>query len=150
MSAPGKNKMKKVIFFDLDGTLLNLTRLLDSKKAEDVYISSKELQILGKRFRLGLITGATREEVNTVFDILPWRDIFETNLVLTKDEISLSKASGVPFAVGKFLASAPCVMIGDSKGDWLGCKRANLRCFLVKEGNNLQEVIRKAKDSLRN
>ena len=111
--------MKGTIIFDLEGTLVDVGGELLSK----VFITEKELKQLATGYKLSVVTGATRGQLEYVLNTTFLGLYFDMYNTVSKDECSEAKAGGKPF---KLLLDkefpTPVVIIGDSDGDRLGAK----------------------------
>ncbi len=111
--------MKGTIIFDLEGTLVDV----GGESLSQVFVDEKELEQLETEYKLGIVTGATRTQLEYVFQKTFLAKYFNTHNTVSKDECSETKATGKPFQTLLDRGfSKPIVIIGDSEGDKLGAK----------------------------
>lgn len=120
--------MKGTIIFDLEGTLIDSS----SSATPHMFISEKTLQELQSSYQLALVTGASKEHVQEVFQKTFLGEYFSWDFVVTRDDVPEPKATGKPFL---FLlekdALKPYVLLGDSEGDRLGSAIAHIPFIYV-------------------
>lgn len=111
--------MKGIIIFDLEGTLVDV----GGESLSQVFVEEKELEQLETEYRLGIVTGATRTQLEYVLEKTFLKKYFNTQNTVSKDECLEAKATGKPFQTLLDRGfSRPVVIIGDSEGDKLGAK----------------------------
>ena len=111
--------MKGTIIFDLEGTLVDV----GGESLSQVFVEEKELEQLETEYKLGIVTGATRTQLEYVLEKTFLAKYFNTQNTVTKDECLEVKASGKPFQTLLDRGfSKPIVIIGDSEGDKLGAE----------------------------
>ncbi len=122
----------KTIIFDLDGTLVDLARF-------KCFVRATELMSLRKKYRLALVTGASRKETLSALRQFRLDNLFgkDKKFVITKDEVPASKKTGAPFRKIMSMLCGPAIFIGDSQNDALGCARADLPCILIKRSQSV-------------
>lgn len=119
------------IIFDLDGTLARIQDPIIP------LVDANTLVTLSKKYTLCIVTGSTRAELIDALSVIGAKNIFSDTLCITATEIPEAKASGVPFIEIKKRIVGPTVMIGDSDGDEIGSKLANIPCVRVERGNTV-------------
>lgn len=113
-------KTMQTIVFDLDGTLLRL-------RPESVLIADiKRLQALQSNYRLAIVSGGTREEVLQALEETDLRRFFADKHIVTFEDTNQEKSSGEPFREILRRLPRPMVMIGDSDGDEIGTRIAEI------------------------
>jgi len=111
--------MKGTIIFDLEGTLVDV----GGESLSQVFVDEKELEQLETEYKLGIVTGATRTQLEYVLQETFLAKYFNTQNTVSKDECLETKATGKPFQTLLDRGfSKPIVIIGDSEGDKLGAK----------------------------
>ena len=111
--------MKSTIIFDLEGTLVDV----GGDSLSRVFIEKRELKQLETEYELGIVTGATRAQLEYVLQNTFLNKYFSTQNTVSKDECLEAKATGKPFQILLDRGfSRPVVIIGDSEGDKLGAK----------------------------
>jgi phosphoglycolate phosphatase-like HAD superfamily hydrolase len=111
--------MKGTIIFDLEGTLVDI----GGESLSKVFVEEKELEQLETDYELGIVTGATRKQLEYVLQKTFLTKYFNTQNTVSKDECLEAKATGKPFQTLLDRGfSKPIVIIGDSEGDKLGAK----------------------------
>jgi phosphoglycolate phosphatase-like HAD superfamily hydrolase len=121
--------IKPIIFFDLDGTLVDQESFETSTPI--VFASRELLRDLNQNYDLGIITGATRDELESILKSMGWNELFCPNNIVTASDIPLPKVTGAPFEYAKKLTTGISVMIGDSENDAIGSLKADLPCILI-------------------
>lgn len=109
--------MKKVIIFDLEGTLVDL----GGSAFSIIFIKEATLVMLVEEYELAIVTGASREQLEYVLDNSFLGTYFKRENTVTKDEVPEPKKTGLPFQY--FLqrkSPQKSVILGDSEGDRLG------------------------------
>lgn len=138
--------MKGTIIFDLEGTLVDVGGVSLSK----VFVEERELKQLETEYELGIVTGATRVQLEYVLQKTFLNKYFSTQNTVSKDECIEVKATGKPFQTlldrGFF---RPVVIIGDSEGDELGAKALNVGFVKVDTSqlivnNNFSKYLKEA------
>lgn len=119
----------KTIFFDLDGTLTNLSDWPSLK----LLIPRKKLFILRQKYQFGLITASKTPEAMRSLKKLGIAVLFEKSLIITSDICPETKITGAPFKLAKSKVKDIAAMIGDSEGDKIGSSKANLQFIPVSE-----------------
>lgn len=119
----------KTIFFDLDGTLTNLSEWPDLK----LLIPQKKLFILRQNYQFGLITASKTPEAMRSLEKLGIAVLFEKSLIITSDICPEPKITGAPFEFAKSKVKDIVAIIGDSEGDKIGSAKANLQFILASE-----------------
>jgi phosphoglycolate phosphatase-like HAD superfamily hydrolase len=115
--------MKGTIIFDLEGTLVDV----GGKSFSKVFVEESELKHLETEYALGIVTGATRAQLEYVLQKTFLNKYFSTQNTVTKDECLEAKATGKPFQTLLDRGySRPVVIIGDSEGDELGARALNV------------------------
>lgn len=111
--------MKGTIIFDLEGTLVDV----GGESLSEVFIEERELKQLETEYELGIVTGATRVQLEYVLQKTFLNKYFNTQNTISKNECFEAKATGKPFQILLDRGySRPAVIIGDSEGDKLGAK----------------------------
>lgn len=122
-------EIMKTIIFDLDGTVVDLSQGL-------CFADVKQLRKLCRKYRLALVTGASRKETLEALRRFGLDNFFQAEFIITKDEVSASKATGAPFRKIKKILNGPAIFIGDSKNDICGCRKARLPSILAQKSRN--------------
>jgi len=136
--------MKGTIIFDLEGTLVDVGGELLSQ----VFVKEKELEQLDREYKLGIVTGATRVQLEYVLQKTFLNKYFSIQNTVSKDECLEAKATGKPFQT--LLDKGyprPVVIIGDSDGDQLGAEVLNVGFVKVNASelmvnNNFSEYLK--------
>ena len=126
--------MKSTLFFDLDGTLVDMSSLSSGKL--EYFASASLLGTLKKKYRLGIISGAPRKELNAILRATRWQKFFFPEYTITASEVWQPKITGIPFDRAKRMVSGPAIMVGDSIKDVVGSKKAGLPCVRVRRSRN--------------
>lgn len=115
--------MKGTIIFDLEGTLVDV----GGESLSKVFVEERELEQLETEYELGIVTGATRVQLEYVLQKTFLNKYFSTQNTVSKDECIEVKATGKPFQTLLDRGfSRPVVIIGDSEGDQLGAEVLNV------------------------
>ncbi len=115
--------MKGTIIFDLEGTLVDI----GGESLSKVFVEENELEQLKTEYELGIVTGATRAQLEYVLEKTFLKKYFNTQNTVSKDECLEVKATGKPFQILLDRGySRPVVIIGDSEGDQLGAEVLNV------------------------
>jgi phosphoglycolate phosphatase-like HAD superfamily hydrolase len=115
--------MKGTIIFDLEGTLVDI----GGESLSKVFVEENELEQLETEYELGIVTGATRVQLEYVLEKTFLKNYFNTRNTVSKDDCSEVKATGKPFQILLDRGySRPVVIIGDSEGDQLGAEVLNV------------------------
>ena len=111
--------MKKTIIFDLEGTLVDVA----GESISRVFIEEADLKQLLVGYEVGIVTGATRAQLEFVLANTFLGAYFNGNNTVSIDECSEAKATGKPFQILLDRGFAvPVVIVGDSEGDKLGAE----------------------------
>jgi len=129
--------VKKVIAFDLDGTLIDF-------ESREVLADISDIKSLAKDYTLALVTGSPRQEALEALQAMDILDLFDKNLIITQDDTDGGKSTGEPFLVLKQRIRTALVFIGDSDADQIGCKKAELSFIRIHNTSNPDEKLRSA------
>ncbi len=120
--------MKGLLLFDLEGTLVDSA----GQNVSQVYISESQLQSLAQEYILGIVTGATRLQLQEVFAQTYLGTYVAIENTVTVTEVSEAKKTGIPFLqLRNIFPEVPSVVIGDSDGDVLGAHAIGVPCVHV-------------------
>jgi phosphoglycolate phosphatase-like HAD superfamily hydrolase len=142
--------MKGTIIFDLEGTLVDI----GGESFSRVFVKENELKQIAVEYELGIVTGATRAQLEYILSNTFLGAYFDVNNTISKDECSEAKATGKPFQTLLDRGfCAPIVIIGDSKGDELGADALNVGFVKVDTStliatDNFSQYLNEAKKSL--
>lgn len=120
-------------FIDQFTVLRNARYRSQLQKNPPLYPGVREvLQLLGARYRLGLVTGNSREAIETVHRTTGLLSVFE--IVVTQEDFEKPKPKPDAYLVALErlgLSSARCIAIEDSERGMQAALAAGLRCVAI-------------------
>jgi len=116
--------MRKIILFDLDGTLVRFTPQFGC--IADI----NQLHALKRDYDFALVSGGLKREVLAALDKANLRQFFDDAHIVTFEDTGQEKSTGEPFREIQRRMQRDMVMIGDSESDAEGTKRVGM--FFVK------------------
>lgn len=90
------------------------------------------VKLLSQHFKLGLVSGAIRSEVNLVVAKFGLRDYFQT--IISMEDVKKGKPDPEPYLLAsKLLNTMPenCLVIEDAYSGLLSAKEAGMRCIIL-------------------
>ncbi len=115
--------MKDLIIFDLEGTLVDVA----GKLCKQVFISEDLLRNISSKYEIGIVTGATREELQYVLSTTFLGLYFQEKNTITATEVFEEKKTGKSFQkLIQKIKPRRSVILGDSEGDRLGSQVLNI------------------------
>lgn len=134
----------KTIILDLDGTLVDL-----ASKNKRSFVTPNQLEILARSYRIGLITGSTKQETFYILKKLELLSYFDSHLIVVFEDTKSLKETGKPFfEMKRRLGDVPVVFIGDSINDEIGSRKAGIQFIRVQKANIFSDQRKNLRDAI--
>ncbi|MFY0688194.1 MAG: HAD family phosphatase [Cyclobacteriaceae bacterium] len=118
---------------------------LDELEVELMPYVEEILNITEAKYRMGIVTGSPRHDVDKTLGKLGWENRFEC--IITRDDVSNSKPNPESYLkalVQMNLSSDECIVFEDTENGVKSAKAAGLRCCAVQSRLNYQPRLQQA------